>query len=93
MTKKKDLNYFTVTDKNGKETEYEILFTFESEDTYKSYIVYTDNEQDQDGMIKTYASIYEENGKELKLSPITDDKEWNLVEKLIDQATDKYEED
>jgi uncharacterized protein YrzB (UPF0473 family) len=44
-------------------------------------------------MIKTYASIYEENGKELKLSPITDDKEWNLVEKLIDQATDEYEED
>ena len=30
MSKKKDLNYFTVTDKNGKETEYEILFTFES---------------------------------------------------------------
>ena len=93
MTKNNPESYFIVTDKDGKNVKYEILFTFESEDTNKSYIVYTDNEQDKDGMIKTYASIYEENGKELKLSPITDDKEWNLVEKLIDQATDEYEED
>lgn len=89
MTKKKDLNYFTVTDKDGKETEYEILFTFESGDTDNKYIVYTNNEKDKDGMIKTYASIYEENDGELKLTPIEDDKEWNLVEKLIDQATDE----
>ena len=89
MTKKKDLNYFTVTDKNGKETEYEILFTFESEDTNKNYIVYTSNELDSDDMIKTYASIYEEKDGNLKLTPIEDDKEWNLVEKLIDQATDE----
>lgn len=89
MSKKKDLNYFTVTDKNGKETEYEILFTFESEDTNKNYIVYTDNTVDDEDMIKTYASIYEENDGVLKLSPITDDKEWNLVEKLINQATEE----
>ncbi|MBO4600641.1 MAG: DUF1292 domain-containing protein [Bacilli bacterium] len=88
MTKKKDLSYFTVTD-NGKETEYEILFTFESEDTNKKYIVYTDNEKDKDGMIKTYASIYEEDGKMLKLSKIEDDKEWNVVEKLLNQATEE----
>ena len=88
MTKKKDLNYFTVTDSKGKETEYEILFTFESEDTNKKYIVYTDNEKDKDGMIKTYASIYEEDGDMLKLSKIEDDKEWNVVEKLLNHATE-----
>lgn len=93
MTKNNKESYFIVTDKDGKNIKYEILFTFESEDTNKSYIVYTDNEQDKDGMIKTYASIYEEDGKELKLTPITDDKEWNLVEKLIDQATDEYEKE
>ena len=89
MSKKKDLNYFTVTDKNGKETEYEILFTFESNDTDKNYIVYQSNELDGDDMIKTYASIYEENDGVLKLTPIEDEKEWALVEKLIDQATDE----
>lgn len=88
---KKDINYFTVTDKDGNKIDYEILFTFESEDTNKKYIVYTNNELDKDDMIKTYASIYEEDGKELKLTPITDDKEWNLVEKLIDQAAEEIE--
>ena len=89
MSKKRDLNYFTVTDKNGNETEYEILFTFESNDTEKKYIVYTDNTLDSEDFIKTYASIYEESDGVLKLSPITDDKEWNLVEKLINQATEE----
>ena len=88
---KKIENYFIVTDNDGKEVKYEILFTFESEETNKKYIVYTDNELDNDDMIKTYASIYEENGKELKLTPITSDKEWNLVEKLIDQASQSVE--
>ena len=88
---KKDISYFTVTDKDGKKIDYEILFTFESDETDKKYIVYTDNELDKDEMIKTYASIYEEDGKELKLTPITDDKEWNLVEKLINQATEEIE--
>lgn len=91
MNKKNDVTYFQVKDKDGKVTKYDVLFTFESEETNKKYIVYTDNELDKDEMIKTYASIYEEIGEELKLTPITDDKEWNLVEKLINQATDEVE--
>ena len=89
MTKKKDYSFFTVKDTNGKETEYEILFTFESEDTNKKYIVYTDNEKDEDDMIKTYASIYEEENDVLHLSKIEDEKEWNVVEKLLNQATEQ----
>ena len=91
MNKKNDVTYFQVKDKDGKVTKYDVLFTFESEETNKKYIVYTDNELDKDEMIKTYASIYEEIGEGLKLTPITDDKEWNLVEKLINQATDEVE--
>lgn len=94
MSKKKDSNYFTVIDSNNKEIKYEILFTFESEDTNKSYIVYTDNEKDKDGYIKTYASIYEENEDGvLKLTKIEDDKEWNVVEKVLEQATDGINEE
>ncbi len=93
MTKKKDLNYFTVTDSKGKETEYEILFTFESEDTNKKYIVYTNNEKDKDDMIKTYASIYEEDGDVLKFSKIEDEKEWNVVEKLLNHATEEMKKE
>ena len=32
--------YFTVTDQSGSTVEYEILFTFDSDETKKSYIVF-----------------------------------------------------
>ena len=50
---------FKLFDDEGKEVEYEVLFTFESNETNKNYIVYTDNQTDEDGNIKVYASIYE----------------------------------
>jgi len=37
---------FKLTNEEGKEVEYEVLFTFESNETGKNYISYTDNEID-----------------------------------------------
>ena len=48
---------FKVIDENGKEIECEVLFTFESDETNKNYIVYTDNTTDEGGNTKVYASI------------------------------------
>lgn len=94
MSKNKNNSFFTVTSKDGKETEYEILFTFESGDTCKKYMVYTDGEKDSDGYIKTYASIYtEDEDGLLKLSKIEDEKEWNVVEKLLKEAQETTNED
>ena len=42
-------NKFNVIDKDGNEIECEVLFTFESEETKKNYIVYTDNTKDNKG--------------------------------------------
>ena len=57
--------YFTVTDNNGKTIEYEILFTFDSDETKKSYIIFTDNNKDKDGSIITYAATYDKAGEKL----------------------------
>ena len=51
-------NTFQVLDENGKEVTCEVLFTFDSEETKKSYIVYTDNTTDDDGNVRVYASIF-----------------------------------
>ncbi len=83
--------YFTVTDQSGKTIEYEILFTFDSEETGKSYIVFTDNEIDNDGNIMTYAATYDKDGNTLQLNDIETDKEWSLIENLlasIEEAND-----
>ena len=39
-------NTFSMLDENGNEIVYDVLFTFESEESHKNYIVYTDNKKD-----------------------------------------------
>ena len=61
---------FKVINDEGKEIECEVLFTFESDETKKNYIVYTDNTIDEEGNTKVYASIYNPDEDETKLMPI-----------------------
>lgn len=84
--------YFTVTDNEGNTTEYEILFTFDSEETKKSYIVFTDNKKDSDGSIITYAATYDKNGAELMLGNIETESEWTIIENLLSQIEEKMGE-
>ena len=76
---------FKVFDDEGKEIECEVLFTFESEETKKNYIVYTDNTIDDDGNTKVYASVYNPNEEETKLMPIETDKEWKIIETILEE--------
>lgn len=70
---------FKVTE-DGKEVSYEEVYTFTSND--KTYMIYTDNSEDEDGNVRMYAAIYDE--KDKKLIPIEDDKEWELVNKKLE---------
>ncbi len=83
---------FTITDNMGKTVQYEILFTFDSEETKKSYIVFTDNVMDEDGSLMTYAATYDKDGEKLELRDIETEKEWNLIETLLAQIEDKIGE-
>ncbi len=80
---------FKVYDDEGKEIECEVLFTFESEETKKNYMVYTDNTKDEEGNIKVYASIYEPDKDETKLEPITTDHEWKIIEKILEELQEE----
>lgn len=76
-------NTFTMLDENGKEVVYDVLFTFESEETNKNYIVYTDNSRDENGNIEVYASIYDPDDPKGKLEAIQSDKEWKIIETIL----------
>lgn len=84
---------FKVTNEDGIEVEYEVLFTFDSEETHKSYMVYTDNEKDASGNIKVYASVYEAGSTETQLSPIETDKEWKIIETILSELQDQVKGD
>ena len=74
---------FKLFDDEGKEVEYEVLFTFESNETNKNYVVYTDNEIDEDGNTKVYASIFNPEEENPVLLPIETDEEWKLIEGIL----------
>jgi len=80
---------FTVKDEKGREIECEPLFTFESDETKKQYVVYTDNSKDKDGNIRVFASIYKigENGGELL--PVKSEKEWKIIETILETIQDE----
>ena len=77
-------NTFKIINDNGEEVMCDVLFTFDSEETKKSYIVYTDNSKDENGKIQVYASIYDPSDKSKKLEEIKTDREWQVVNTVLE---------
>jgi uncharacterized protein YrzB (UPF0473 family) len=74
---------FKVTNEEGKEVEYEVLFTFDSDETKKSYMVYTDDSKDENGNTRVFASAYVQGEEDTELLPIETDKEWKIIETIL----------
>ncbi len=79
-----DKNTFTVLNDDGTEVTCHILFTFDSEETKRSYIVYTDDSKDAEGNIQVYASIFDPNDPNTKLEAIESEKEWKVIESILE---------
>ena len=86
-------NIFTVINDEGKEVKCEILFTFDSEETKKSYMVYTDNTTDSDGNVKVYASVYDPKGDNTELLPIETEREWKIIETILESIQEESKKD
>ena len=76
----------------GETVECDVLFTFDSEETKKSYIAYTDNTQDDKGNIKVYANSYDPTGEDLSLKPLESEKEWKVIENILESVQEKVKE-
>ena len=72
-----DTNTLYIKDENGKEVAMDILFTFESDDTNKKYVIFEDP---NDELGEVYAYSYDEDGN---LSAIETDEEWEMVEEVL----------
>lgn len=85
-----DSGKIIVKNKDGIETECDVLFTFDSDETNKSYIVYTDNTKDDLGNVRVYANIFndDESGE---LKEIETEKEWATIEQIFASINDKKE--
>lgn len=78
--------YITVSDDNGNETLYEVLFTFDSEDYGKSYILLipAGSEPGDQVDVLAYSFDSEAESEDVDLNEIESDEEWDMVEGVLD---------
>ena len=77
-------NTFSMLDENGNEVVYDVLFTFESDETKKNYIVYTDNIYNSNNELQIYINEYNKDSVEDTVNNITDTDEYNKIKSEID---------
>ena len=80
-------NQLTFIDEQGNEVLCEILFTFNSEEFNKNYVLfYPVGSEDEDGNIEVMAASYveDEDGTCGELQDITTDEEWELIEEMLE---------
>ncbi|MGP4061619.1 DUF1292 domain-containing protein [Halobacillus litoralis] len=81
-----------IPDENGEEHLFEVLFTFDVEQTGHSYIAVIPAEQKEGEEVEVFAFRYEEKGNEeddLALFQIESDEEWEMVEEMLNTLTDE----
>ena len=72
-------------EKDGQEVECDILFTFDCDETKKSYVGYSDNTLAPNGRKTIYVSSYNPVNNEIKLEDINDPKELEMVQEVLSE--------
>ena len=78
-----------ITNNEGKQLECDVLFTFDSEDTMKGYVGYTDHTIASNGRKNIYVSSYDPFKAEVKLENITDPRELEMVQDVLKQIDEE----
>ena len=87
-------NSFKVINDKGEEVVCDVLFTFDSDETKKSYVVYTDNSKDESGNIQVFASTYNPDEENITaLGPVETEKEWKIIETILDTIQEQVKKD
>jgi len=82
-----------IPDENGEEHLFEVLYTFDVDDTKQHYIAVIPVDQSEDEQVDLYAFRYEESAddNDLSLFPIDSDEEWEIVEETLNTLIDEDE--
>lgn len=79
-----------IIEKNNQEITCDILFTFDSEDTKKAYVGYTDHTIGKNGRKNIYVSSYDPFFGPGHLENITDEKELAMVRDVLQEIDEEY---
>jgi len=86
----------TVVDEDGNEQLCEVLFTFESDEFGKSYVLYypvgAENDDEDDIEIHASSFVPNEENQEGELQPVETDEEWDMIEEMLNTFMAEDEE-
>lgn len=80
-----NLRHIYGTDPNGNKLTYDVILTFHNDNNNKDYVVYTNNETDEEGKLKIFSSIYDPKTEVLLGNPVTKE-EWQHIIDLLDEV-------
>lgn len=88
-----DHDHITIIDEEGNEVLHDILFTFDSEDYGKSYVLCYPAGIPEGEDVELQAFSYEESedGMEGSLNPIETEEEWDMIEEVLNTFLDDEE--
>ncbi|MGG0716384.1 DUF1292 domain-containing protein [Robertmurraya massiliosenegalensis] len=90
-------NNITVIDEEGNEQLCEILFTFDSDEFGKSYVLYypigEDDSDDEEIEIHASAFVPSEDNKDGDLQPIETEEEWDLIEEMLNTFLEEQDDE
>lgn len=72
-----------IINKNGQDIECDVLFTFDSEDTGKAYIGYTDNSIASNGRKNIYVSAFDPIIGYGTLEDVTSEEELAMIKEVL----------
>lgn len=73
-------------DDQGEEKEFYKLIQFYSNETNKRYLVYTDQEKDNNEKLKLYSSIIVGEGDNIEFIPVSEEKDQDVVNQAVIQT-------
>ena len=81
-----------IKNEKNESIECDVLFTFDNNETNKSYIVYTDNTKDELGNTRVYANTFDEFSEEGTLGTVETEAEWAIIEQIFSTINDNKKE-
>lgn len=81
-----------IPDDEGNEEAFEVIMRFElDDDTDRKYLMVVPADEDEEEEQEVFAFRYEEENEEIKLFPIEDQAEWDMVEETFNTLMGEFE--
>jgi uncharacterized protein YrzB (UPF0473 family) len=88
-----DAEIIYIPDDEGNEEAFEVIMRFELDDgTDRKYLMVVPTEEDAEEEQEVFAFRYEEENDEIKLFPIEEQEEWDMVEETFNTLIGEFDE-